>query len=107
MEMNRSAVVISSPVREPTAAGSSAAARRDGAAAMTAAASMRDRRGDARLSAAAAAAAGMRAWAPTSAMNPAEDRAEQRKEDDRRIHRSAQPFIRLMSSTAMVPRLRK
>ena len=33
------------------------------------------------------------------------DRAEKRKEDDRRIH-APQPFIMLMSSTAMEPRFR-
>ena len=36
-----------------------------------------------------------------------EDRAEQGQEDDRLIHGARQPFIRLMSSTAIEPRLRK
>jgi hypothetical protein len=36
-----------------------------------------------------------------------EDGAEQRQENDRLIHGGFQPFIRLMSSTAIVPRLRK
>ena len=35
------------------------------------------------------------------------DRAEQRQEDDRLVHARRQPFIRLMSSTAIEPRLRK
>ena len=33
--------------------------------------------------------------------------ADQRQEDDDDVHHAAQPFIMLMSSTAMVPRLRK
>src|SRR6185312_16372620 len=36
-----------------------------------------------------------------------EDRAEKRQEDDGLVHRKAQPFIKLMSSTAIEPRLRK
>ena len=35
-----------------------------------------------------------------------DDGAEQRQEDDRLIHAAPQPFIRLMSSTAIEPRLR-
>ena len=35
-----------------------------------------------------------------------EDRAEQRQEDNGLNHRTSQPFIRLMSSTAIEPRLR-
>ena len=35
-----------------------------------------------------------------------EDRPEQRQEDDRLIEHRSQPFIMLMSSTAIEPRLR-
>jgi len=35
-----------------------------------------------------------------------QDGTEQRQEDDRLIHAPAQPFIRLMSSTVIEPRLR-
>ena len=49
-------------------------------------------------------AAGMARAGAEERNDPREDRAEQRQEDDRRIH--AQPFIMLMSSTAIVPRLR-
>jgi hypothetical protein len=35
-----------------------------------------------------------------------DDAAEQRQEDDGLIHEVSQPFIRLMSSTAIEPRLR-
>jgi hypothetical protein len=35
-----------------------------------------------------------------------DDAAEQREENDRLIHKKVQPFIRLMSSTAIEPRLR-
>ena len=39
--------------------------------------------------------------------DPGQDGAKQRQENDRLIHGGCQPFIRLMSSTAMEPRLRK
>ena len=48
------------------------------------------------------------AVADEAAEQAGDERAEQRKEDDRRdTSFTAQPFIRLTSSTAMVPRLRK
>ena len=50
----------------------------------------------------AAGKAGMRA---DERDQPRDDEAEQRQKDDRLVHR-AQPFIRLMSSTAIEPRLR-
>jgi hypothetical protein len=37
----------------------------------------------------------------------ADNRAEQRQENNREIHQLYQPFIKLMSSTAIEPRLRK
>ena len=37
---------------------------------------------------------------------PGDEEAEERQEDDGVIHRAAQPFIMLMSSTAIEPRLR-
>ena len=52
-------------------------------------------------------APGKRARAPASAIDRGNDGAEQRQEDDRLIHTIGQPFIRLMSSTAIEPRLRK
>ena len=50
-------------------------------------------------------------WAPWSPIwrqnRPGDGGRDQRQEDDHDVHRAAQPFIMLMSSTAMEPRLRK
>ena len=50
---------------------------------------------------------GAQALEDLGAEQPGDQRAEQRQEDDGLIHDCRQPFIRLMSSTAMEPRLRK
>ena len=52
-------------------------------------------------------AEGLRACAPNSAIEPGQNGAQQRQENDCLNHTCAQPFIRLTSSTAIEPRLRK
>jgi hypothetical protein len=50
------------------------------------------------------------AFQQRGAKHACQDRAQQRQENDEKedgVHGARQPFIMLMSSTAMVPRLRK